>query len=173
MGRDLAELLSRANELSAVQGRFLHRFSRLEPRESALGHIRGLMAPRERKNGRTPAEEAGHAGPDRIHRPLNRIEWDADGAPWATCLTTWSTTRRSGAVLIVDDTGSPKKGTGSAGVRRQYSGTAGRTENCQVGAFLACAAPLGRTPIDRRPYPPVSRTDDRERGRRLRQGPAL
>lgn len=71
-----------------------------------------------------------------------------------------------GAVLIVDGTGFLKKGIGSAGVQRQYSGTAGRTENCQVGVFLAYAAPLGCTLIDRRLYLPASWTDDRERCRR-------
>jgi len=62
-----------ASELDAVHGRFVHRFSRSEPRESAL-----LIAPLERKNGWTLAEEAGHAGPDRIQRMLNRIKWDAE-----------------------------------------------------------------------------------------------
>jgi hypothetical protein len=57
----------------------VHRFNREEPRQSALAYMRGLVAPLKRKNGWTPAEEAGHAGPDRIHRPLNRIERDADG----------------------------------------------------------------------------------------------
>ncbi|SHM26176.1 DDE superfamily endonuclease [Actinacidiphila paucisporea] len=68
-------------------------------------------------------------------------------------------------MLIVDDTGFLKKGVRSAGVQRQYSGTAGRTENCQVGVFLADAAPLGRTLIDRRLYLPTSWTDDRRRCR--------
>jgi SRSO17 transposase len=64
--------------LVELHERFLHRFARSEPRESALAYMRGLVAPLERKNGWTLAEEAGHAGPDRIHRLLNRIEWDAD-----------------------------------------------------------------------------------------------
>lgn len=70
-----------------------------------------------------------------------------------------------GAVLIVDDTGFLKKGTRSAGVQRQYSGTAGRTENCQIGVFLAYATGRGRTLIDRRLYLPASWADDRERCR--------
>jgi hypothetical protein len=68
-----------------------------------------------------------------------------------------------GAVLVVDDTGCSKKGIRSAGVQLQYSGTAGRTENCQVGVFLAYATDHGRTLIDRRLYLPTSWTDDRER----------
>ncbi len=61
-----------------MHGRFVHRFSREEPRQSALAYMRGLIAPLERKNGWTRAEEAGYGGPDRIHRLLNRIECDAD-----------------------------------------------------------------------------------------------
>lgn len=70
------------------------------------------------------------------------------------------------AVLIVDDTGFMEKGDRSAGVRSQYSGTTGRTENCQVGVFLAYATSRGRTLIDRRLHLPASWTDDRERCRR-------
>jgi len=68
----------RAGELDAVRGRFVHRFSRSELQESALAHMRGLIAPLQRKNSWTLAEEAGHDGPERIQRMLNRIEWDAD-----------------------------------------------------------------------------------------------
>lgn len=78
MGGDLADVRVWASELDAVHGRFVHRFSRSEPRESALAYMRGLIAPLERKNGWTLAEDAGHGGPDRIQRMLNRIEWDAD-----------------------------------------------------------------------------------------------
>jgi SRSO17 transposase len=63
-------------------------------------------------------------------------------------------------VLVVDDTGFLKKGTKSAGVQRQYSGTAGRVENCQIGVFLAYATPAGRTLLDRELYLPKSWTDD-------------
>ncbi|MFB9616629.1 IS701 family transposase, partial [Kutzneria kofuensis] len=68
-------------------------------------------------------------------------------------------------VLIVDDTGFLKKGTRSAGVQRQYSGTAGRTENCQVGVFLAYASTRGHALIDRELYLPESWTSDRDRCR--------
>lgn len=108
---------------------------------------------------------AEHAGPDRMHRLLNRIEWDAGEV--------LDDVRDYGvehlgdreAVLIVDDTGFLKKGIRSPAVQRQYSGTAGRTENPQIGVFLACATGRGRTVIDRRLYPPTSWTDDRERCR--------
>jgi SRSO17 transposase len=126
--------------------------------------MRGLITPLERKNGWTLAEEAGHKGPDRIHRLLNRIEWDADEVLDDVRDYVVEHLGDPGAVLIVDDTGFLKKGTASAGVQRQYSGS--RTENCQVGVFLAYAAQLGRTLLDRRLYLPASWTDDRERCRR-------
>ncbi len=75
MGGDLAGVRLWAGELGALHERFVHRFNREEPRQSALAYMRGLVAPLERKNGWTLAEEAGHTGPDRIHRLLNRIEW--------------------------------------------------------------------------------------------------
>ncbi|MFH9608345.1 IS701 family transposase [Streptomyces sp. NPDC017448] len=155
-----------AGELTALHERFVHRFARSEPCESALACMRGLIAPLERKNGWTLAEEAGHAGPDRIHRLLNRIDWDADEILDDVREYVGEHLGDPQAVLIVDDTGFLEKGVRSAGVQRQYSGTAGRTENCQVGVFLAYATGRGRTLIDRRLSLPVSWTDDRERCRR-------
>lgn len=116
-----------ARELRALHERFVHRFARSQPCESALAYMRGLLSPLERKNGWTPAEEAGHAGPDRIHRLLNRIDWDADEVLDDVREYVVEHLGDLEAVLIVDDTGFLKKGTRSAGVQRQYSGTAGRT----------------------------------------------
>ncbi|CAM5231453.1 hypothetical protein GCM10010390_73250 [Streptomyces mordarskii] len=161
MGGDLADVRLWAGELSAVHERFVHRFNREEPRQSALADMRGLIAPLERKNGWTLAEEAGHTGPDRIHRLLNRIEWDADEALDDVRDYVVEHLGDRDAGLIVDDTGFLKKGIRSAGVQRQYSGTAGRTENSQIGVFLAYATNRGRTLIDRRLYLPTSWTDDR------------
>jgi SRSO17 transposase len=166
MGGDLVEARVWAGELDALHGRFARRFSRSEPRESALAYMRGLIAPLRRKNGWTLAEEAGHAGPDRLHRLLNRIEWDADRVLDDVRSYVVEHLGDRDAVLIVDDTGFLKKGDRSAGVQRQYSGTAGRTENCQVGVFLAYATNRGRALIDRRLYLPASWTGDRQRCRR-------
>ncbi|MDQ0808686.1 SRSO17 transposase [Streptomyces sp. B3I7] len=127
--------------------------------------MRGLLAPLQRKNGWTLAEEAGHDGPDRIQRMLNRIEWDADEVLDDVRQYVVDNLGDRHAVLIVDDTGFLRKGTRSAGVQRQYSGTADRTENCQIGVLLAYAAGRGRTLIDRRLYLPTSWTDDRARCR--------
>ncbi|WP_223778822.1 IS701 family transposase [Streptomyces sp. 135] len=164
MGGELADVTLWAGELGAVHERFVHRFNREEPRQSALAYMRGLIAPLERKNGWTLAEEAGHAGPDRIHRLLNRIEWDADEVLDDVRDYVVEHLGDRDAVLIIDDTGFLKKGIRSAGVQRQYSGTAGRTENSQIGVFSPTRS-RGRTLIDRRLYLPTSWTDDRERCR--------
>ncbi|MFC5856634.1 IS701 family transposase [Streptomyces chlorus] len=166
MGWDLADVGPWAGELDVLHERFAHRFNRSEPRESALAYMRGLIAPLGRKNGWTLAEEAGHAGPDRIHRMLNRIEWDADEVLDDVRDYVVDNLGDPEAALIVDDSGFRKKGVRSAGVQRQHSGTAGRAENRQIGVFLAYATARGRTLIDRRLYLPTSWTDDRERCRR-------
>lgn len=111
--------------LAELHERFGHRFARSEARDSALAYMRGLLAPLERKNGWTVAEEAGHGGPDRIQRLLNRIDRDADGVLDGVREYVVEHLADPGGVLIVDDTGFLKKGVRSAGVRRQYSGTAG------------------------------------------------
>lgn len=125
MGGDLADARVWAGELNAVHERFVHRFARAEPRDSALAYMRGLIAPLERKNGWTLAEQAGHAGPDRIQRLLNRTDWDADEVLDDLRDYVVEYLGDPEAVLMVDDTGFLKKGTRSAGVQRQYSGTVG------------------------------------------------
>ncbi|MFD0567840.1 IS701 family transposase [Kitasatospora saccharophila] len=167
MGGDISEVDARrwSDGLAGLHERFAHRFARSESRESALAYMRGLLAPLERKNGWTVAEEAGHGGPDRIQRLLNRIDWDADRVLDDVREYVVEHLADPCGVLIVDDTGFLKKGVQSAGVQRQYSGTAGRTENCQVGVFLAYSSELGRTLIDRALYLPKSWTDDRVRCR--------
>ncbi|WP_425574182.1 IS701 family transposase [Streptomyces hebeiensis] len=156
--------------LAGLHERFARRFARSESRESALVYMRGLLAPLERKNGWTVAEEVGHCGPDRTQRLLNRIDWDADGVLDDVREYVVEHLADPGGVLIVHDTGFLKKGVRSAGVRRQYSGTAGRTENCQAGVFLAYSGERGRTLIDRALYLPKPWTDDRERCREARIG---
>ncbi|MDT0439515.1 MULTISPECIES: IS701 family transposase [Streptomyces] len=166
MSGDRAQILCWSRELEQLHGRFSHRFTRSEPRETALAYLRGLLAPLGRKNGWTLAEQAGHAAPDRIHRLLNRIEWDADGVLDDVRGYVVDHLGDRDAVLVVDDTDFLKKGARSAGVQRQYSSAAGRTENCQVGVFLAYVCRRGRTLIDRRLYLPTAWTDDRQRCRR-------
>ena len=127
--------------------------------------MRGLLAPLAAKNSWTLAEAAGKKTPDRMQRLLNRAAWDADGVRDDVRGYVVRHLGDAGGVLVVDETGFVKKGTRSAGVQRQYSGTAGRVENCQLGVFLAYASPKGRALVDRELYLPKSWTDDRDRCR--------
>jgi SRSO17 transposase len=142
-----------------------HRFGRVEPRRQAMAYVRGLLAGLERKNGWTLAEFAGDSAPDAMQRLLRRARWDADGLRDDLRTYVVEHLGDSFGVLIVDETGFLKKGVRSAGVQRQYSGTAGRTENCQVGTFLAYASRHGRALIDRELYMPASWIADRDRCR--------
>jgi SRSO17 transposase len=154
-----------ASELDGLCGRVGGRFGRAEPRRRVREYVSGLVAGLERKNGWTLAERAGERSPDGMQRLLRRADWDVDGV--RDDLRAYVVERlgdRDG-VLIVDDTGFLKKGSRSAGVARQYSGTAGRVENCQVGTFLAYRSRHGHALIDRELYLPEAWTADRDRCR--------
>ena len=112
----------------------------------------GLVAGLERKNGWTLAEHAGEFSPDGVQRLLRRADWDVGRVRCDVHAFVAENLGAPDGVLIADETGFIKKGT--AGVQRQYSGTAGRTENCQVGVFLAYASARGHALIDRELYLP-------------------
>ncbi|GAA5065624.1 IS701 family transposase [Thermocatellispora tengchongensis] len=139
------------------------RFGRVEPRRQARAYLTGLLAPVERKNSWQLAEAAGDAAPDRMQRLLSSARWDPRQVRNDLRAYVMDNLGHRDGVLIVDDTGFLKKGDRSAGVQRQYTGTAGRVENCQIGVFLAYASPLGRALIDAELYLPKSWTDDRPR----------
>ena len=151
--------------LDGLFARVAGRFFRAEPRRRARGYVRGLLAPLAGKNGWTTAQAAGDATPDGMQRLLNAASWDADGVRDDLRGYVVEHLGEPDGVLIVDETGVLKKGSKSAGVQRQYSGTAGRVENCQLGVFLAYATSKGRTLIDRELYLPKSWTSDRQRCR--------
>src|ERR687894_132200 len=150
-------------ELDALAARIAPRFGRAEPRRRALAYLRGLLAPLERKNGWHLAEAAGDATPDGMQDFLARMRWDADAVRDDLRVYVVEHLGDPGAVLVLDETGFVKKGTKSAGVQRQYSGTAGRIENCQIGVFLGYASVHGRALIDRELYLPASWTAERDR----------
>ena len=108
----------------------------------------------ERKNGWQLAEAAGDRTPDGVQEFLSRVRWDADAVRDDLRAYVVAHLGDPAAVLVLDETGFVKKGAKSAGVQRQYSGTAGRIENCQVGVFLAYASRYGRALIDRALYLP-------------------
>ena len=154
-----------AEELEAVAGRIAPRFGRAEPRRRALAYLQGLLAPLERKNGWHLAEAAGDCSPHGMQEFLSRVHWDADALRDDLRAYVVEHLGDDDAVLVLDETGFLKKGTKSAGVHRQYSGTAGRIENCQIGVFLAYASRHGHALMDRALYLPKTWTDDPSRCR--------
>lgn len=147
-------------ELGAVEVRLAPHFGRAELRERANAYLRGLLSGAERKNGWQLAEAAGHDTPYGVQHLLGRAVWDADAV--RDTLRSYVTAHLGdrNAVLVIDETGFLKKGTRSVGVKRQYSGTAGRIENCQVGVFFAYATARGRAVVDRELYLPREWADD-------------
>jgi SRSO17 transposase len=152
-----------ADELTAVGERIGGRFARSEPRQRAVGYVRGLLSRVERKNGWQLAEHLGDPTPDGVQHLLARADWDADAVRDDLLGYAAENLGDPGGVLVVDETGFLKKGAKSAGVARQYTGTAGRVENCQVGVFLGYATRKGRPLLDRELYLPKEWAGDRDR----------
>jgi len=164
-GTDAAALQARAAdaELEAVAEQLRPRFRRRAAHHHAGAYLRGLLGDVERKNGWQLAEHAGYQHPRTIQRVLDRSVWDADEVRDDLRALAVEYFGDPDGVLVVDETGFIKKGTKSCGVARQYSGTAGRIENCQIGVFLGYASPTGRAGIDRALYLPKAWTQDAER----------
>ena len=141
------------------------RFARVEPRRRMASFVRGLLAGLPRVNCWSIAEHAGEAGPRGMQRLLSAAVWDEAGVRDDLRGYVLEHFAAPGAVLVVDETGDLKKGTATVGVQRQYTGTAGRTENAQVAVYLAYAAPAGTAFIDRALYLPRSWTSDPARCR--------
>ena len=161
-----AELLQQASEeLAQVHTRIGPRFRRAEARERARGFLQGLLAPVERKNGWQLAEELGERGPRGVQRLLGEADWDEEGVRDDLQAYVIEHLGEDSGVLVVDETGFVKKGKKSAGVARQYSGTAGRKENSQVGVFLLYAGSKGAAFLDRALYLPEEWVGDRVRCR--------
>ncbi|MEO5781211.1 MAG: IS701 family transposase [Arthrobacter oryzae] len=159
----VAEVREWADELEEIRELIGGRFARSEPRENAVAYLKGLLSAEERKNSWTLSERAGQAIPDRMQRLLSTTDWDPDALRDDLRAYVLRHLGSDDGVLIVDETGFVKKGTRSAGVARQYSGTAGRIENSQIGVFLTYATAKGRTFLDRELYLPKAWTDDRTR----------
>ncbi len=147
--------------MHALQARIAPRFGRPEVRARAGRYLAGLLDPVERRNGWQLAEQLGRRSPDGVQRLLRTARWDAEAVRDDLRAYVVEHLGDAEAVLVIDETGFLKKGTKSAGVARQYSGTAGRIENCQIGVFLAYASPQGQAFLDRALYLPKA-------GRRMR-----
>src|SRR5919202_488540 len=159
------EAVDWAGGLDAVVEQIAPRFRRVEPRRRVRAYLQGLLAPVERKNGWQLAENAGDRTPDGVQDFLARMRWDADQVRDDLQAYVIAQLGDADAVLVLDETGFIKKGTKSVGVQRQYSGTAGRIENCQIGVFLGYASRHGHALIDRALYlPEVWANDPARRG---------
>lgn len=154
-----------AQGLNGLVERIAPRFRRVEPRRRVLTYLKGLLAPVERKNGWQLAEAAGDSTPDGVQDFLARMHWDADLVRDDLRAYVVDHLGDADAVLVLDETGFLKKGTKSVGVQRQYSGTAGRIENCQIGVFLGYASRHGHALIDRALYLPERWANDPARRR--------
>jgi SRSO17 transposase len=152
-----------ASKLGEIAEMLNGRFSRSEARERALTYLRGLLSPVERKNGWQLAEEAGDESPYATQHLLGRAVWNANEVRDDLQNYVVQDLGEEDGVVVLDETGFLKKVTKSAGVQRQYSGTAGRVENCQIGVFLAYATKKGRTFLDRELYLPKSWAEDEQR----------
>jgi SRSO17 transposase len=151
---DLAAVSGWAAALGALAERVAPAFARVESRRRALAYLQGLLGPVERKNGWQLAEAAGDRAPYGVQHLLGRAVWDAEAVRDDLRGYVAEHLGEPGAVLVLDETGFLKKGDRSVGVQRQYSGTAGRIENCQIGVFLAYASARGHAFLDRALYLP-------------------
>jgi len=167
----VVDLVGWVSRLDAVVGLIGSRFVRSEPRARVGAYVKGLLAGLERKNGWTLAEYAGAVSPDGMQRLLRTADWDVDGVRDdvrgyvldGLVVPDAGAGGRTSGVFIADDTGFVKKGRRSAGVQRQYTGTSGKIDNCQLGVFLAYATGRGHALIDRELYLPARWTEDRDR----------
>ncbi len=138
-------------------------FSRREARDRAIGYIKALLSPVERKNSWQLAEILGDGNPYGLQNLLGRAEWDQDSVHDELRGYVTEHLGDIEGALVLDETSFAKKGTKSVGVARQYCGSLGKRENCQVGVLLAYAGPRGHAFIDRELYLPKEWTRDSER----------
>ena len=154
-----------STDFEEFQARFAPFFARSEPRAAARGYLRGLLTPVQRKNCWQMAEAIGEKDPQQMQRLLYSARWDEDGARDELQRFVVEQFGDEEGIGVVDETGFLKKGSKSVGVKRQYTGTAGKIENCQVGVFLTYFTRGGRTFLDRRLYLPQEWCEDEGRRR--------
>jgi SRSO17 transposase len=162
---ELSTIRKGAEELAELHARIAPRFRRAEVRTRVRHFLEGLLAPVERKNGWQLAEELGERGPRGVQRLLGDADWDEEAVRDDLRAYISEHLGEENGVLVIDETGFIKKGKKSAGVARQYSGTAGRRENSQIGVFLLYASCQGAGFLDRELYLPQEWTVDRVRCR--------
>jgi SRSO17 transposase len=158
---DLLELWSA--DLRGAKDRLRPLFSQAGTADSAATFLDGLLGPERRKTGWMRAEAAGDKGPWRQQAVLGRARWDADALRDVVRDYALETLAEADATLVIDETGFLKQGKASCGVGRQYTGSAGKITNCQIGVFAAYVSAKGHALVDRRLYLPKDWTGNRER----------
>ena len=148
-----------ASSLREVKARIRPLFTQERVAASAGQFLDGLLGPERRKTGWMRAEAAGDAGPWRQQAILGRGRWEADALRDLVRAYAIETLAAPDAVLVIDETGFLKQGSASCGVKRQYTGSAGKITNCQIGVFAAYVSDLGHAFMDRRLYLPKEWTD--------------
>lgn len=138
-------------------------FARVEPRRAAWSYVQGLMSLIGRKNCWWLGQQSSHRSPRRLQRLLDEARWNADRLRDALLGLVAGVVAVADGVLVVDETGFAKKGNASVAVARQYSGTLGRVDNCQVAVFLGYATGTIRLLVDRALYLPKAWADDPRR----------
>jgi SRSO17 transposase len=152
-----------ASSLRDIKGRIRPLFQRARMADSAALFLDALLGPERRKTGWMRAEAAGDPGPWRQQALLGRARWDADALRDVVRDYVVETLAEPAGVLVVDETGFLKQGRSSCGVARQYTGSAGKITNCQIGVFAAYVSGRGHAFVDRALYLPKAWTDDPDR----------
>ena len=163
----IAELLKTVQGWEEKFDHWVHRLGlqvpRADTRQRVTSYIRGLLGEVERRNSWQLAEYAGHATPYAFQHVLGRANWDVEGVRDQVRAFVYEHLHAADDALVIDETGFLKQGKHSAGVQRQYSGTAGRVENCQIGVFLGYASEHGQSLMDRELYLPKEWLKEPER----------
>jgi SRSO17 transposase len=160
-----ADVCRWVQSLFRLHARIAPRFARSEPRRRVLAYLQGILSDTARKNGWQLAEHAREARPDGMQRLLSQAAWDTNGVRDDLRAYALEHLGTESAILVIDESGFPKRGDKSAGVGLQYCGTTGQVQNCQVGVFLTYVTARGHTLIDRELYLPLDWCEDRDRCR--------
>jgi len=159
----LSDVIRWHSSLVQLHARLASYFARPEPYQRLLRFVQAILSSVERKNGWRVAEHAREATPYGMQRLLSQAVWDEEGVRDEVRSFALEQLGTSQAIVAIDETSFPKRGKHSAGVKKQYCGTTGQVQNCQVGVFLSYITTRGHTLIDRELYVPQDWLDDRAR----------
>src|SRR5215469_231783 len=170
---ELEDVTPWAEAFATFCARFDDLFARSESRQQMGKYLRGLVAPLERKTTWQLAELAQDTTPDRMQRLLYRVPWDAEAARDRLEQFVSERFGEAEGIGVLDETGIPKKGTGSVGVATQYCGAVSKLANCQVATLLTYASRQGHVFLDRQLYLPEAWCQNRQRRLRAHIPPAV